>query len=239
MSLLRYCIWSVNTIQFKYIAILCFNTISCTILSGLLFCVKFWVNIVNFGSVNCKSQNFICTSLPHLPAGYLVWLRDWKLCYTVMHSVNFHIFAARKVRFKAVCQRFGLNTALLPQYNATRWNSWFESVVANYGKLAAIPTFISEECAIKCETPNNIIELKNMIDDQSTWFTVSLSLAFTSTCMKRLSTSLDLFQSRKPQSHLVTGRLDALVNYYSMLSTSSDPTDFGIQSVIQGMKFLN
>lgn len=70
-----------------------------------------------------------------------------------------------------------------------------------------------------------------MIDEQSTWYTVSLSLAFTTTCMKRLSTTLDLFQARNPQSHLVRGRLNGLVSYYNMLSASSNLTDFGIQSV--------
>ena len=88
------------------------------------------------------------------------------------------------------------------------------------------------------EAPQNVLDLKQMIDDQSTWFTVSLALAFTTTCMKRLSVTLDLFQARHPQSHLVTGRLNGLISYYNRLSTSVDPTDFGIQSVIQGVNYF-
>jgi|GWRWMinimDraft_12_1066020.scaffolds.fasta_scaffold22748_1 hypothetical protein len=145
-------------------------------------------------------------------------------------------FTARKIRFKAVCLRFGLSPSLLPKYNATRWNSWYESVVANYEKLGAIPTFISEECALHHQdAPHNLLELKEMTADQSTWFTVSLALAFTTTCMKRLSITLDSFQARKPQSHLVKGRLNGLITYYTMLSKSVDTAEFGIQPVIQGM----
>ena len=154
---------------------------------------------------------------------------------SAMNSMFSHSIP-RKVRFQKVCQRFGLPPTLLPQYNATRWNSWYECVVANHFKLAAIPTFISEECALPKDdtTPQNLLEVKELINDQSTWFTVSLLLAFTTLCMKRLSTTLDLFQARSPQSHLVKGRMDGLISYYDTLSTSLNPEDFGIQSVING-----
>jgi hypothetical protein len=156
---------------------------------------------------------------------------------SLMNSLFSHS-TARKLRFKAVCQRFGLPSSLLPQYNATRWNSWYECVVANCEKVSAIPTFVAEECALhRNEAPQNLVDLQELIDDQSTWFTVKLSLAFTATCMKRLSVLLDLFQSRQPQAHLVAGRLNGLKTYYETLGASSDPTDFGIQSVIQGMSF--
>ena len=82
--------------------------------------------------------------------------------------------------------------------------------------------------------PRNLLDVKEMTDDKSTWFTISLTLAFTTTCMKRVSTTLDLFQSRQRQTHLVASRLNGLVSYYDMLSKSQDHTDFGIQSVIQG-----
>ncbi len=144
---------------------------------------------------------------------------------SLMNSLFSHS-TARELRFKAVCQRFGLPSTLLPQYNATRWNSWYECVFANGEKVSAIPTFIAEECALHHnEALQNLVDLKEMIDDQSTWFTVSLSLAFTTTCMKRLSVLLDLFQSRQPQSHLVAGRLNGLISYYETLSSSLDPTD--------------
>ena len=158
---------------------------------------------------------------------------------SLMNSVFSHS-TARKIRFKAVCQRFGLPTTLLPKYNATRWNSWYRCVVANHEKRSAIATFIYEECEACCpQIPQNLIDLKEMLDDQSNWFTVSLTLAFTATCMKRLSILLDLFQSRRPLSHLVKGHMDGLVAYYNKLSTSVDPTDFGIQRVLQSVEGLS
>lgn len=157
---------------------------------------------------------------------------------SLMNSLFSHS-TARKLRFKAVCQRFGLMPTLLPQYNATRWNSWFECVVANYEKLAAIPTFVSEELqACSRDAPQNLTNLKEMMDDQGNWFTVSLGLAFTATCMKRLSVCLDVFQSRRALSHLVKGHMDGLYAYYSTLSTSVDVTDFGIQAVVQSVEGL-
>jgi len=125
---------------------------------------------------------------------------------------------SRKLRFKAVCKRFGLPPTLLPQYNATRLNSWYECSVAISAKLEAIHTFISEECEHHASAPDNIPHnlraLKDMIDDQSVWFTVSLCLAFTAKCMNRLGTTLDCFHSRHPLSHLVKGHIDTLYTYY-------------------------
>jgi len=86
--------------------------------------------------------------------------------------------------------------------------------------------------------PNNLRNLKEMIDDESVLFTVSLCLSFTKNCMHRLSTALDGFQSRRPLSHLVKGRMDTLFTYYSNLSTSADPSDFGIQSLLQSVEGL-
>lgn len=88
------------------------------------------------------------------------------------------------------------------------------------------------------ETSQNLLEVKRLVDDESSWYTVSLLLAFATKCMARLSACLDLFQSREPQSHLVTGRMSSLLSYYRHLSVSSDPSDFGILPVIQGIFFL-
>jgi len=49
---------------------------------------------------------------------------------SLMNSLFSHS-TSRKLRFKAVCKRFGLSPALLPQYNVTRWNSWHDCAVAN------------------------------------------------------------------------------------------------------------
>ena len=54
----------------------------------------------------------------------------------------------------------------------------------------------------------------------------------------RLGTTLDRFQSRRPLSHLVKGRIDTLSTYYKNLSTSVDPSDFGIQSVLESVEGL-
>jgi len=158
---------------------------------------------------------------------------------SLMNSLFSHS-TARKLRFKAVCKRFGLPPALLPQYNATRWNSWYDCAVASCAKLDAIKTFLSEEYEHLAtdNMPQNLRDLKEMIDDQSVWFTVSLCLAFTSKCMNRLGTTLDCFQSRRPLSHLVKGRMDMLYTYYNNLSTSADPSDFGIQFLLQSIQGL-
>ena len=157
---------------------------------------------------------------------------------SLMNSLFSHS-TARKLRFKSVCQRFGLPPTLLPVYNVTRWNSWYECVVANYMKLSAIPTFILEECeSCAREAPQNLLDLKEMIDDREVWFTVSLGLAFTTCCMKRLSVTLDMFQSRRPLSQLVKGRMDGLRTYYNRLSTTVDPAEFGIQAVLQSVEGL-
>jgi len=157
---------------------------------------------------------------------------------SLMNSFFSHS-TSRKLRFKTVCKRFGLPPTLLPQYNATRWNSWYECAIAISAKLEAIHTFISEECehhaSASDNIPHNLRDLKDMIDDQSVWFTVSLCLAFTAKCMNRLGTTLDCFQSRRPLSHLVKGRIDTLYIYYYNLSTSVDPSDFGIQSVLESV----
>ena len=160
---------------------------------------------------------------------------------SLMNSLFSHS-TSRKLRFKAVCKRFGLPPTLLPQYNVTRWNSWYECAVAISAKLEAIKTFISEECEHHASEsdnlPHNLRDLKDMIDDQSVWFTVSLCVAFTTKCMHRLGTTLDCFQSRRPLSHLVKGRMDTLSTYYKNLSTSVDPSDFGIQSVLESVEGL-
>jgi len=83
--------------------------------------------------------------------------------------------------------------------------------------------------------PCSLHDLKEMIDNQSVWFTVSLCLAFTMKCMNRLAITLDLFQSRHLLSHVLKGRMDMLCMYYNTLSTSVDPSDFGIQSLLQAV----
>lgn len=46
------------------------------------------------------------------------------------------------------------------------------------------------------------------------------------------------FQSRRPSSHVVKGRMDTLCTYYNMLSASVDSSDFGIQSLLQSVEGL-
>jgi len=119
----------------------------------------------------------------------------------VINELVFSHSTSRKLRFKAVCKCSGLSPTLLPQYNATQWNSWYECAVAIAAKLEAIHTFISEECehhAYASENvPHNLRDLKDMIDDESVSFTVSLCSALTAKCMNRFGTTLDCFQSRR------------------------------------------
>lgn len=179
------------------------------------YMVKAWNDILSALFINCHHIHCYAHVIALAGNALRLCLRNVDRCVSQLKSCLVKA-PARRNRFLRHLHSCGVNSPIVPPEPViTRWNTWFNAVIYHAPLLQHYPEFIRIEREQEGDSAA-LHELSDLLLNDN----LSEHFQFVANNCPRLISTLNVWQSRKPQVHEVFNTMQDLISWLTHLGSS-------------------